>query len=279
MQTKKVDIWIIIMIIIMYCLVNIFSVLSKEYYLENLIMLSALFAVILISYFNGTIAALTSVVVIIFFYGSYVLYGNIVLRQTVEMHVYFWLVMFPAAAISASFIGSKIRDIQVENLKLKENYSSFVTIDQSTGLNNAQVFLIVLNQYMSLAKRHKLTLTLMLVKLSYFEDIRSIIGESKMGFILKEIGKRVTESTRMEDSSYILEDGRTFALLLFTDAKGASIVKDRIKEKVSAYNHGNSNKTVSINIELKIGIAQYNDHIQGVMEYRRLAEKDMEYDV
>lgn len=267
------------MIIIMYCLVNIFSVLSKEYYLENLIMLSALFAVILISYFNGTIAALTSVVVSIFFYGSYVLYGNIVLRQTVEMHVYFWLVMFPAAAISASFIGSKIRDIQVENSKLKENYSAFVTIDQSTGLNNAQVFLIVLNQYMSLAKRHKLTLTLMLVKLSYFEDIRSIIGESKMGFILKEIGKRVTESTRMEDSSYILEDGRTFALLLFTDAKGASIVKDRIKEKVSAYNHGNSNKTVSINIELKIGIAQYNEHIQGVMEYRRLAEKDMEYDV
>ncbi|MDP4090864.1 MAG: diguanylate cyclase [Bacillota bacterium] len=279
METKKVDIWVIMLIILMYCLITFFNIFSKQYYMENLIMLSMLFAIILISYFNGIIAAMITVVTAMFFYGSYVLYTNIILQESVQPHVYFWLIIFPAAAVLSSLIGGKIRDIQAENIKLNQNYSSFVTIDQDTGLNNAQVFFIVLNQYMSLAKRHKLPLTLMLVKLSYFEDIRSIVGENGIGGILKDIGAQLTKSTRMEDCSYILEDGKTFGLLLFTDTKGAQIVKDRIKENISDYNPGNSNKAVSIKIELKVGFVQYNEKIQDAIEYRRLAEKDIEYDV
>lgn len=279
MEAKKLDIAVIAITIIMYFMVNVFNTFSKQYYFENMIMLSILFAIILISYFSEFVISLITVVIIIFFYGSYTLYGNVVLGKSVEFHVYFWFIMLPIAAVISAIIGNKIRSIQRENEKLKDNYSSLVTIDQNTGLNNQRVFFIVMNQFMSLAKRHKIPLTLMIIKFLYYNDIRNIVGEYKIQDILKDVGEQLAKSTRMEDCNYILEDGKTFAMLLFTDRQGADIVKDRIRENINNYNLDNSSKSVSIKIELKIGLAQYNDEIKDIIEFKRLAEKDMEYDV
>ncbi len=97
--------------------------------------------------------------------------------------------------------------------------------------------------------------------------------------ILKMIGAQLVECTRTEDCSYMLEDGRTFALLLFTNKEGALIVKERIKENINKFNIDNSAKPVSIKTELRLGISEYRDHELDVLGFRKSAEKDMEYDV
>lgn len=278
MEAKKIDIWVIILAVIMYLAVNLFVLFPKEAYFENMIMLSLLFATLLLSYFIGMVVALGMGAVVIFFYGSYTMYGNVVLGNPVESHVYYWLVFIPAAAVIAAMIGSKVRLLQEENAKMKRDYSDFVTVDEITGLNNGKVLYSVMNQYMGLSRRYQLPLSLMIVKIMYYDDILAIVGHTKMKDIIKSIGKQLVQSTRTEDSGYMLEDGRTFALLLFGDGEGAQVVKRRMKESIRKYNLENSAKSVSINLELKIGIAQYREE-QDILGMRKAAEKDMEYDV
>ncbi len=84
MEAKKIDIWVIALAIVAYGIVNLFHLMPKEFYFENMIMLSLLFAAGLLSYFSGMIFALGMAAVVIFFYGSYVMYGNVVLGNPVN---------------------------------------------------------------------------------------------------------------------------------------------------------------------------------------------------
>jgi diguanylate cyclase (GGDEF)-like protein len=279
LEAKKLDIWVIVLTVVAYGIVNLFVMLPEEFYFENLIMLSLLFAIGILSYFTGMIFALGMGAVVIFFYGSYVMYGNVVLGNVVESHVYYWMVLLPSIAVIAANIGGKVRLLQEENMKMKRDYSDYVTVDANTGLENVKVFYGVLSQYMGLSRRYKLPLNLMLVKVMYYDDIQGIVGQEKMKEIMKSIGKQLVASTRTEDCSYMLEDGRTFALLLFGDADGSLVVKRRIKEGINQYNVDNSAKSVSIKMELKIGVTHFTDQIADVIGMRKAAEKDMEYDV
>ncbi|MEI7024414.1 GGDEF domain-containing protein [Paenibacillus sp. y28] len=279
MEAKKIDIWVIALTVLLYGVVNLFILLPKDYFFENMIMLSMLFAIGVLSYFSGIVIALGMAAVAIFFYGSYVMYGNVVLGNGVESHVYYWMVLLPAIAVIAATIGGKIRVMQDENMKMKQEYSDYVTVDQNTGLDNVKVFYGVLNQYMGLSRRYKLPLSLMMVNVMYFDDIRGIVGQERMRDLLKSIGKQIVNCTRTEDCSYMLEDGRTFAVVLVGDVEGAQVVKKRLKESIRQMNLDNAVKSVAIKLELRIGIAQYTEEIQDVIGMRKAAEKDMEYDV
>jgi len=279
-EIKKLDIWMMALIILAYGIVNWFALLPKETYLENAILMSVLFAIVLVSYVSSLVVALCVSAIAIFFYGSYVMYGAVVLGSGIESHVYYWLVLLPAAAIMTASAGQSIRSIQRENGRLRERYSEYVTIDEKTGLDNAKVFHTVLQQYMGLSRRYKLPLSVMLVRLDYYDDIRSIVGNEAMGDVVRWIGKQLVNSTRTEDSAYMLEDGRTFALLLLGNADGAQIVKRRIKDTIYSYELERSAKTVSVRLELRIGVAEYDsEQNQDAIMLRRIAEKDMEYDV
>jgi len=279
LEAKKIDIWVIALAIVAYGIVNLFHLMPKEFYFENMIMLSLLFAVGLLSYFSGMVFSLGMAAIVIFFYGSYVMYGNVVLGKPVESHVYYWIVFVPLVAAVSATLGGRIRRVQADNAKLSREFEDYVTVDQNTGLDNVKAFYGVLNQHMGISRRFKLPLSLMLVNMTYFDDIRNIVGPERMRDILKMIGEQMIQFTRTEDCSYMLEDGRTFALLLFTNKEGALVVKERIKDGVKKFNLDNSAKAVSIKTELRIGIAEYLDHGQDVLEFRKSAEKEMEYDV
>ncbi|TXK72366.1 diguanylate cyclase domain-containing protein [Paenibacillus sp. N3.4] len=275
-EAKKLDIWVIVLAILIYGVVNLFVLLPKEFYFENMIMLSVLFTIAILSYFTGMVISLGMGALVIFFYGSYVMYGTVVLGKAVESHVYYWMVLVPGSAVVSATIGSKIRLIQEENIRMKSDYAKYVTVDESTGLNNVKAFYGMLTQYMGLSRRYKLPLNLMMVNIMYFEDIKSIVGQDRMEDILKLIGQQLVDLTRVEDRSYMLEDGRTFATLLFGNAVGAEVVKQRIKETIQQYSLDHA---VAVNMELRVGIAEYNDSIKDVISMRKAAEKDMEYDV
>ncbi len=172
MEAKKLDIWVIIIAILMYGIVNLFILFPKEFYFENMIMLSLLFAIGVLSYFSGMVISLGLGAVVIFFYGSYIMYGNVVLGNAVESHVYYWIALIPIVAFITATIGVRVRFLQDENIKMKREYSDYVTVDESTGLDNVKVFYGVLNQHMGLSRRFNLPLSLMLVNIMYFQGNR-----------------------------------------------------------------------------------------------------------
>src|SRR5689334_9851434 len=99
MEAKKIDLWVIGLAILTYGIVNVFHLMPDEFYFENTIMLSLLFALGLVSYFSGLLVSLGLAALTIFFYGSYVIYGNVVHGQAVQSHVYYWLVFLPLVAV------------------------------------------------------------------------------------------------------------------------------------------------------------------------------------
>ena len=242
-------------------------------------MLSVLFALMLLSYFAGTIPALGAGIVILFFYGSAVLYKNVMQGMPVEAHSFMWLVFLPGFAFVMGVIGNGCHSLQTDNRRLQSMLGELATVDETTGLENTQAFYTEATQYIGLSKRHKLPLSLMLVRLVYYDDLKSIAGENGMKALLKNIARQLVLSTRVEDSCYRLEDGRTFGLLLFTDQDGMEVIRKRIRETIKEFNVEKGGKTLPVRIELKMGSAMCTEEIKDALSLKDLAEKDMEYDL
>ncbi|WP_138207368.1 GGDEF domain-containing protein [Haloimpatiens lingqiaonensis] len=165
------------------------------------------------------------------------------------------------------------------NNKLRMQYKELITIDRTTGLGNIKGFYMDLDRAISRVKRHNINVSLMIIKISYFQQLNSLLGESKMVELLKGISKCVMDSTRNEDIRYKLSNDTLAILLEDTDIKGSEVVKERIKEKIKELSLQQKEKSKNVNIEVKIGVYQYNKDIENSFQFKELAERELEYDV
>ena len=60
---------------------------------------------------------------------------------------------------------------------------------------------------------------------------------------------------------------------------GAQIVKKRMKEELASINSFQDKEFQEYNIEVRIGIAALTDDIQSEFEFKKQAEKEIEFDV
>lgn len=276
---EKTNMYFILLFLDLFCIMNFLCLNLKGNNLENSIILGILFTVIIISYFLGTIAGLLSSTIIIFFYGSFKLYETLVLNAPVTLNTYIWMVFIPLSAFIVGALSQNLHKLQADNEKLVSDYKSLVTIDSETGLNNIKGFYMSLEKQLSFSRRHKNHLTLMIVKLHYFDDLKAILGDTKLTESLLDISNCINSATRIEDERYKLSEN-TFAILMpNTDAKGSEIVKFRIKENIVNLNLQANEKGKNVNLDIKIGVLELNDNIKDSFEFKELAEKELEYDV
>lgn len=277
--SKFIDIYFLLLIIDVFIINTITILNGKDVTLRDYFMLGAVFLIIIVSYLNGIIAGLLTSSFGVFIYGSYMIYESMINKTVVAYEKYIWLVILPISAFLSGRLSFNIVEMQSRSEKLQEEIKNFVTIDEVTRLNNTKSFYVDLNKEISKAKRHKFNLTIMIIKIQYYEQITTLLGEEKVKNIMKKIGEGIEEATRTEDLRYKIQEDMFGIIMPNTDFKGGELVKNRIKQYVENIKLDYEGKDQKYKLDTKIGLVQYNEKIENSFEFRERAEKELEFDV
>lgn len=127
------------------------------------------------------------------------------------------------------------RELEKKNIQLKEALNTvrrIMNTDHLTGIINRRAFEKILKREISLALRHKLPLSFVMIDIDYFKKINDTYGHEAGDHVLKTFAKKLKKLIRQED---ILGrfGGEEFALLLpYTNIENAFQAVERIRQRI-----------------------------------------------
>ncbi|MCX8042364.1 MAG: GGDEF domain-containing protein [Thermodesulfobacteriaceae bacterium] len=127
------------------------------------------------------------------------------------------------------------RELAKKNVQLSEALKTIKKInntDPLTGILNRRAFLKILKREISLAKRHNLPLSLVMIDIDYFKKINDTYGHETGDYVLKTTAKVIRKSIRQEDLFARL-GGEEFVLLLpHTNMEAAYKMSERLRQTI-----------------------------------------------
>ena len=275
---KKIDILITILIAFFFAICLSFKILQFDGNFENYIMLELLMVVGLLSYYTNITLSLIITLGCDFAYMSYKLYNSIVKGDVITTNTYYWVIVLPIAALIISLLSKNVISIQERLTELTEENSNLVTIDEDTQIRNERALMMELPIYMNISTRHKIPLTLFIVRLKFAQKLKNILGKSEYKELIIQSSKVFEQCLRVEDVKYIIDDS-TFAFLTITDEEGAKIVNKRFREKIEEFDFSKKSLYKNVKLDIQIGKCTLDDSIENPLDFIKLAEKELEYDI
>lgn len=276
---KKIDLIITLMTVFFFALGLTFSMFEFKSSYENYIMFLVLMIVCIVSYYLGVTVSLVLTLVVDFAYISVKIYQFFMSGTLANIETYYWLIMIILAALVSSQLSKNIVELQYEISELKDKNQKLVMIDSEVGIRNMKAFMNEMPIYISMVKRHRtIPLTLMVTRIKYSKNIRKIIGDEEYGKLIKLIGTKTSDMLRDEDRKYILSDD-TFAYILITDENGSNIVKNRMKQRIDEIVIEENQVLGGVKVEIQVGVCEWKEEINNSIEFLRLAESELDYDV
>ncbi|MEC0168689.1 diguanylate cyclase domain-containing protein [Paenibacillus graminis] len=254
---------------------------SPDHYIQNIIILNIAFLLALVTYFTTVTAGLVLNLAFIFGYGFFVLYQTVSEGGTIGVNTYFWLIMTPLLTVVIWVFTSRTRELQIENELLEKKTANLATVDENTDLRNIISFQKDASLFTGISTRYSIPLTLLVVKVKYWSEIRRLIPEEQLSEAIYDVSQLSQSSIRTNDALYLLDkEDATWGLLLFTDREGAKIVIERIKLKLQELNDTEFSAKYKVNLGLKIGAVQYEaETVENPFDFILQAKKQLEYDV
>lgn len=124
------------------------------------------------------------------------------------------------------------RELQHKNLALEEANAAIIHMmrtDFLTGLANRRYFLEMLENFMSLARRHHTPLCIIMADLDHFKAINDTYGHAKGDQILRDFGALLKKYSRKEDLAARFGGEEFIMALPLTNLRGAIHCAERIR--------------------------------------------------
>lgn len=125
--------------------------------------------------------------------------------------------------------------------------------DSATGFLRADQLDKVLVQESERAKRLKLPLCMMYLKLEGHSEILEKVGAPGRDIILKTIYQLIYKSSRVNDSAFRISDDQMILALVHTPLKGALIRAERLRRLVDTHPFG----IMGVKVVVSIGVSEY----------------------
>lgn len=264
---------IVIFVLFFYTYLTVEQPIWLDYVLGLLLLINIVFAVE-----TSTNSGLILSIVILFVYGGIMFYQSVTGSSIqLELH-YIWLAAFPLSVLFGGLVGENIRTMEKDLFESNKTCTLYQSIDQETGFGNLSQFLRQTEVEMAEAKRYEYPLTLGIIEILYFDELKSIY-KNNLDEIFRILAEALTTTMRIEDTKYRI-DSKTFAILLpHTDLDGATILKHRIKEDLLRITFKENNQYTNFKFEIHVGLRVYEESIDNPLDFKNLAEKELEYDV
>ncbi|WP_127495864.1 diguanylate cyclase domain-containing protein [Paenibacillus glycanilyticus] len=259
----------------------VFTARDPNLYLHNIIFLNVAFLIAIVTYFTTITTGLILNIAFVFGYGTFTIYQTIVQGGVVTSQSYFWLIMTPVFTAITWMFTLASKQLQEENEALQKKNASLATMDESTNLKNMLSFQKDATVFMALSDRYKIPLTLLVLNVKYWNELRRMIGEEQLNAAVYNITAISQTSIRANDSLYMLsQENPTWGLLLFTDRDGADIVMNRLRSRLAEINESERSTSNRFELNLKMGAYEYNrEETPTPLEWITRARKELEYDV
>jgi diguanylate cyclase (GGDEF)-like protein len=140
-----------------------------------------------------------------------------------------------------------------EKEKLEEEIRRLSITDDLTGLYNHRHFFKTLESELVRLKRHKTSLSLLLLDLDNFKRYNDLFGHFEGDKVLRKIGELINHSIRNNvDSGYRYGGDEFAALLIGASHDQALTIAERIRSSIE--------EAKLQNVTVSIGLAEYKDH-------------------
>lgn len=255
----------------------------QDYILVTLIMITTM-----IGLTQGLILSLISSMLCVAILGTLSLYRDFISTDLAITSVdtaklltdYIWIALLPVVGYTSGSIGDIIKKTFEKSNVSQDYLKQFGCIDAITNLKNEKFFYIDTRKEMSKHKRYGYKFSVIMVKVKYFEEFKSIYSDVKGEMLIRSIADIIMEEVRVSDDVYTMGED-TFAILLTaTEKQGADIKRDRIAERVAKIEIDDSDKKYSgFDIEVQVSALEYSDDEISPIEFKNLLEKELIYSV
>lgn len=230
------------------------------------------------SYNLGLQRGMIAAIIITFIYGSYIIYAITISRITeVDFAYIIWLFAFPLGSLLSGQLAYIVTTYKRE-LETKKSLEKLVTLDSATGFYNNQGFFRKLDEEFLRAKRYKTHFSILLIRISNFDELQIIYGEIDSVKILQSVADKVTSHTRVSDIKSVIEGNMLSILLTETDEDGARIVIEKLHHALDTVATEIRGMKKVIKIKPSIGIASIRESDSDVLEIYARAKGELNYD-
>lgn len=145
-------------------------------------------------------------------------------------------------------------------------------LDPLTLVGNRAALNNNLKRELQVANRQQQQLSLLMIDVDHFKKINDDYGHHRGDLILCEIAKTIQSVCRGTDSIFRYGGEEFVVLLSNTNAFGAEIIAERVRERISETQIFHN--TTPINTTVSIGVATHNgEHTEGMEELFERADK------
>ena len=233
----------------------------------------------ILSYNLGLHKGLILATLFTFIFGSYILYDTMVVNRAADLSVIYLigLFLFPISSFLAGKLSATVEAYE-RQLRDQKKLEQLVTIDASTGFYNHQGFFKKLDEEFLRAKRYKSVFSILLIKISNFDELQIIYGELNSVKILQAVSDKITGQTRFSDIKAILSGNMLSIVLPETNEDGAKTVVEKLHQAIDAITIDLRGARKVIRIKPNIGIASIRESDADVLETYQRAEEELKYD-
>ena len=187
------------------------------------------------------------------------------------------ILMFGIYLVRKHFEIRSLRFKSMKNAWNSEVSRVHLLIDPLTKVFNRAALEEILSKEIKRAQRKQATLTFMYIDVNNFKEVNTRFGHLSGDLVLAEAGGILKQCTRGSDFVIRLGGDEFLVTLVDTTRSGAEPVKNRINQKVEAWNR--NSPLPGFTLSLSIGIQEYDgtqsfDEVLAAADAKMYAEKN-----